>query len=193
MTSDLLIDLDDAFTDSEVRNRYKSLMTPQRDTKSSQPMTMNSSSSSDRPLIDVDTESPTKSPTSQAHTSAYSLFLSLPDPRRNLPADIIRSMNTDTLQDDMIRSWIASGPNQSTRTYTQRFLEALSQVLNQRFGSTLEDRRYQVDVFGSVSWGGETGESGDLDLVILDRKMLLGCESFILSASPESTKYVFVS
>jgi len=24
-----------------------------------------------------------------------------------------------------------------------------------------------VDVFGSVAWGGETGSSGDLDLVVL--------------------------
>jgi hypothetical protein len=29
------------------------------------------------------------------------------------------------------------------------------------------ERRFEVDVFGSVSWGGETGQSGDLDLIIL--------------------------
>jgi hypothetical protein len=50
-------------------------------------------------------------------------------------------------------------------------LEKLTYNINRHLGGgpsmVKGERRFEVDVFGSVSWGGETGQSGDLDLIIL--------------------------
>lgn len=47
----------------------------------------------------------------------------------------------------------------------------LTQVVNQHMGGYVGTRhgqppRFQVDVFGSMSWGGQTGQTGDIDMVV---------------------------
>lgn len=47
----------------------------------------------------------------------------------------------------------------------------LTQVVNQHMGGYVGMRhgqppRFQVDVFGSMSWGGQTGQTGDIDMVV---------------------------
>ncbi|ORY28462.1 hypothetical protein BCR39DRAFT_202078 [Naematelia encephala] len=74
----------------------------------------------------------------------------------------------------MLHAWASAEPTDAERQHTVNLLEQLSVALNARLGGprpSLEKgyRRFEVDIFGSVSWGGETGQSGDLDLVVIDK------------------------
>lgn len=69
-------------------------------------------------------------------------------------------------------AWQITEPTKQKKKGISDLLERLSVTLNQKAGwhgaSTAKGkRRFEVDVFGSVAWGGETGESGDLDLIVL--------------------------
>ncbi|BEI90831.1 uncharacterized protein CcaverHIS019_0309010 [Cutaneotrichosporon cavernicola] len=67
-------------------------------------------------------------------------------------------------------------------TYLLRYLTGL---LNSK--ATVDNpagERYIVDVFGSVAWGGGTGKSGDVDLVIIDKDYPLGYEPHLWRTSP---------
>ena len=107
-------------------------------------------------------------------TSPYKLLLSLPSTRLNIPHDVSSPNPPDTLQASLIREWAATEPSSSKKQYIVRLLEELSVMINAKLGShggsmVKGKRRFEVDVFGSVSWGGETGSGGDLDLVVFVR------------------------
>ncbi|OCF43574.1 hypothetical protein I317_02592 [Kwoniella heveanensis CBS 569] len=105
------------------------------------------------------------------HTiSPYSLLLANPSPRLTVPPEILDPPTPDTLQSGIMSSWMKTEPSKESRVYKKEFLKSLTRLVNGRFGNLkMPDgsARFKVDVFGSVSWGGETGKSGDMDLVIL--------------------------
>ncbi|WVW84643.1 hypothetical protein I302_106677 [Kwoniella bestiolae CBS 10118] len=120
--------------------------------------------------------SPQSSSTPTVHNvSPYNLLLSKPSPRATVPSSLIHPSQPDVFQSEIMQAWISTEPTQASKDFIMDLLSKLTSVINRRFGSK-GDQRFLVDVFGSVSWGGETGKSGDLDLVILDRAQLRGYE-----------------
>lgn len=138
---------------------------------------------------------PVNESTSQP-VSAYSLLLSMPSPRTNVPSSVLSG--SDPLQRSMLEAWMLTEPLPSQRRKVTQLLDSLTRMINARWGGRGQTykgkQRFEVDVFGSVSWGGETGSSGDLDMVILvsglklfprsqlkllfqDHAMPQGCES----------------
>ena len=111
-----------------------------------------------------------------AGKSAYRLLLSYPSPRRDLPLTVTNSFSTDPLQQSVIDAWVKTEPSLQSKMRTTRFLQKLTDIVNNELSaiggssSSSGKPRFEVDVFGSVSWGGETGSSGDLDLVVLVRR-----------------------
>ncbi|TXT15852.1 hypothetical protein VHUM_00355 [Vanrija humicola] len=75
----------------------------------------------------------------------------------------------------MMNSWRMSEPPPERTAAILALLDRLTALIN-RAGARDNHRgnRYRVDVFGSVSWGGETTKSSDLDLVIVDTHLLRG-------------------
>lgn len=111
--------------------------------------------------------------------SPYHVLLSQPSPRENIPKHLLDPTPPDALQSSLLHAWALAEPTAEKRAYIGHLLRTLSAVINQRFRGHQygTQDRFEVDVFGSVSWAGETGSSGDLDLVILDKRMPQGCES----------------
>lgn len=106
--------------------------------------------------------------------SPYHQLISRKSPRHGIPQTIRDPGAEDPLQHTLIKAWQATEPSKAKRSYVLSLLEELSVLVNQKLAwagssSVKGKRRFEVDVFGSVSWGGETGASGDLDLVILVR------------------------
>lgn len=70
-----------------------------------------------------------------------------------------------------MRDWANSRASPETQKAIIDLLEWLSHTINLALCPYKDQkkatRRFEVDVFGSVAWGGETGSSGDLDLVVL--------------------------
>jgi hypothetical protein len=101
--------------------------------------------------------------------SPYFTLISTPQARSQVPREQLHSQND--LQRSVMRSWSDTRADSATQKAIIDLLEWLSSTINlalcpyrdQRKGR----RRFEVDVFGSVAWGGETGSSGDLDLVVL--------------------------
>lgn len=108
--------------------------------------------------------------------SAYATLLSQPSPRDTIPPALLAS--SETLQNTILRSWIEARPDAAKQTAIRLLLEKLTYNINKYLGGgpslTKGERRFEVDVFGSVSWGGETGKGYDLDLVILVSSDSLG-------------------
>ena len=104
--------------------------------------------------------------------SPYRQLLSRKSPRRNVPTRLQDPDGSDPLQRTLIEAWQRTEPSRRNRQYVSDLLENLSVMINRRLGdhsgmTQRGRRRFEVDVFGSVSWGGETGSSGDLDLIVL--------------------------
>lgn len=104
--------------------------------------------------------------------SPYVQLLSRPSPRHTVPQHLRDPDGEDPLQQSLMLAWQKAEPSAKQKRNVAALLEKLSVVINERLGwpnssSVKGQRRFEVDVFGSVSWGGETGESGDLDLVVL--------------------------
>lgn len=99
--------------------------------------------------------------------SAYTRYTSQPSPRLNIPASD-QGGDYYLLQQGIMRSWEKAEPTEAQKKSIRQLRDTLTDLLNQR---TLLDnptgKRYIVDVFGSVAWGGSTGSSGDVDLVII--------------------------
>lgn len=85
----------------------------------------------------------------------------------------------DGLQQSIMRSWIAAEPTDDQKRYVKQLAARLTRMVDQEWGrgGGARDERFSVDVFGSVSWGGETGRGGDIDLVIRDTFHPQGWES----------------
>ena len=104
--------------------------------------------------------------------SPYALYSSQLSPRLGTPNSLLNPSPPDPLQTTILQSWAGAEPSQANKDYLANFLENLSVIINSALGGpgveTLKGRRrFELDVFGSVSWGGTTGLSGDLDLVLL--------------------------
>ncbi|WVQ96666.1 hypothetical protein IAU59_003772 [Kwoniella sp. CBS 9459] len=121
--------------------------------------------------------------------SPYSLLLANPSPRLTVPPELLRPSKPDKLQTGIMNSWVQTEPSKESRTYKKEFLKTLTRLVNGRFGNlklTDGSPRFKVDVFGSVSWGGETGKSGDLDLVILDLALPQGYHPSLWRQAPDA-------
>ncbi|WRT67792.1 uncharacterized protein IL334_004766 [Kwoniella shivajii] len=121
--------------------------------------------------------------------SPYNSLLSRPSPRKTVPSNLIHPSPPDSFQSDIMQAWCSTEPTEESKKFVMKLLSNLTTVVNSTFGKQiLQDGkdRFLVDVFGSVSWGGETGKSGDLDLVILDRAQLKGYEPSLWRQQPGS-------
>ena len=104
--------------------------------------------------------------------SPYALYSSRLSPRLNIPYFLLNPIAPDSLQTTVLESWADAEPSQANKDYLAQFLEDLSVIINSTLGgygveTSKGRRRFELDVFGSVSWGGLTGRSGDLDLVLI--------------------------
>ncbi|OXB37463.1 hypothetical protein J007_02836 [Cryptococcus neoformans] len=108
--------------------------------------------------------------------SAFRTLLKSPSDRVTCPDSVARPAEPDALQTSAIESWKATEPSRESRLSLLRLLNDLTYIINSKYKGYEEGglKRYWVDVFGSVSWAGDTGHSGDLDLIVLDRKLLHG-------------------
>ncbi|OCF54937.1 hypothetical protein L486_07593 [Kwoniella mangroviensis CBS 10435] len=120
------------------------------------------------------------------NVSPYNLLLSEPSPLHTVPSNLAHPKQLDVLQTEIMQAWISTEPTQESKVFVRNLLSTLTSTINKRFG-TKDNQRFLVDVFGSVSWGGETGQSGDLDLVILDRAQLRGYEPSLWRQSSDDT------
>lgn len=106
----------------------------------------------------------------QESISPYALLLSKPQARRTIPGNLLQSASP--LQKSMLTHWNSTCAESSYQDGILDLLAWLTKSINLRLsrggaGSRDDGGRFKVDVFGSVSWGGETGTSGDLDLVVI--------------------------
>lgn len=112
----------------------------------------------------------TSSRTIDSADSAYAAVLAQPSPRSSVPA-ALSPLHPDLLQRTVVQAWCSTEPSPDKKASVRLLLEKLTLKINQKLGGgpsmVKGERRFEVDVFGSVSWGGETGQSGDLDLIIL--------------------------
>ncbi|WWC70744.1 uncharacterized protein I206_104695 [Kwoniella pini CBS 10737] len=120
------------------------------------------------------------------NVSPYDLLLSLPSPRKNVPRQIANPSTPDKFQSEIIQAWVKTEPTEQSKQFVKTLLSSLTKIINAKYGDSSGENRFLVDVFGSVSWGGETGKSGDLDLVILDRAQLRGYEPSLWRQPPNS-------
>ena len=91
-------------------------------------------------------------------------------------------MDTTPLQSSMIVSWARSDMSKAELKSVKDLCSNLSRLINRSFGNPADDEqdgRFVVDVFGSVAWGGQTGSSGDLDLVVRVSTEALRREDYI--------------
>jgi len=107
-------------------------------------------------------------------TSPYFTLISKRQARDTVPRELLHS--SDELQRSTMRSWANTRASPETQKAIIDLLEWLSATINLALcpyrDQKRKTRRFEVDVFGSVAWGGETGSSGDLDLVVLVRPKL---------------------
>jgi hypothetical protein len=107
-------------------------------------------------------------------TSPYFTLISKRQARGTVPRELLHS--SDELQRSSMRSWANTRASPETQKAIIDLLEWLSATINLALcpyrDQKRKTRRFEVDVFGSVAWGGETGSSGDLDLVVLVRPLL---------------------
>ncbi|WOO77430.1 Poly(A) RNA polymerase GLD2 [Vanrija pseudolonga] len=110
-----------------------------------------------------------------AADAPFERYRALPSPRLSTPAAVVRSEQTDKLQQAIMASWRGSEPGPERTAAIVALLARLTALVNRHsYVDNPRGNRYRVDVFGSVSWGGETKKSSDLDLVIVDTRLLQG-------------------
>lgn len=102
--------------------------------------------------------------------SPYATLLSKPQARQNVPSELYQTASATELQRSMLHSWASTCAKPEYQQTILKLLEWMTETINMvlcRGAGHKGKARFEVDVFGSVSWGGETGSSGDLDLVII--------------------------
>ena len=142
----------------------------------SQSTTATATSSRQKKPISTSTSSKRPDP-----TSPYALLLSKPQARRSIPTSLYN--NASPLQRSMLSNWSSSCADKDYQNGILDLLEWLTRSINLQFsrgGSRADGGRFKVDVFGSVSWGGETGTSGDLDMVVIV------CPTYLLQLPTQS-------
>jgi hypothetical protein len=109
-------------------------------------------------------------PHTKPYISAYTYTSTHPDPRNHIPAHLLKAPFSQT-HVSILRAWAASAPNAEQKRQVARIVEDVNRALNDRW-SQLQGR---VDVFGSCSWGGETGSEDGGKLVDLDLVYRVSC------------------
>ncbi|KAJ9124177.1 hypothetical protein QFC22_000974 [Naganishia vaughanmartiniae] len=99
------------------------------------------------------------------YPSPYYYSLTHTDPRSNIPNDIFALAQQSPLSLAIIESWKASEPSQANKEAVVRIVNQVNAVLKERYGNRWN---FVVEPFGSVSWGGETGDTADVDLTLRD-------------------------
>ena len=98
--------------------------------------------------------------------SPYRLLMKLNPPRRHV--ERYQMAQRSKLAKDILLSWGKTEPDPGSEAETRDLMSRVEDVLRRMYGGRVGGRlRFEVDVFGSVSWGGETGSGGDLDLVVI--------------------------
>ncbi|WWD05942.1 hypothetical protein V865_004027 [Kwoniella europaea PYCC6329] len=148
-------------------------------------------------------KSPQLGPTSPPHTplptegeaSPYKTYYSQSSPRTHIPDDLLYSPDHDKLQESIMISWRSSEPSQERKRYMEDLRVLLTNAINETFHPELievfdgeKKRRFEVEIVGSSSWGGEIDNSTDVDLCIVDRALPRGYEPSMWLQSPSSTQ-----
>ena len=100
--------------------------------------------------------------------TAYAQTLIDRDPREEIYPPIIQDADSFTLS--CIESWQNSLPSEEVRETVSRIIWNINEVIAARWPRM----NFVVEPFGSVSWRGQTGGQGDLDLVMRDYARPLG-------------------
>jgi hypothetical protein len=100
--------------------------------------------------------------------TAYAQTLIDRDPREEIYPPILQDADSFTLT--CIESWRNSLPSEEVRETVSRIIWNVNEVIAARWPRM----NFVVEPFGSVSWRGQTGGQGDLDLVMRDYARPLG-------------------
>nr|XP_019048611.1 hypothetical protein I302_02383 [Kwoniella bestiolae CBS 10118]OCF27541.1 hypothetical protein I302_02383 [Kwoniella bestiolae CBS 10118] len=109
--------------------------------------------------------------------SPYKTYYSNPQPRLNIPHPLLHPAENDNLQKSIMTSWQESEPSDERKRDMEDLRVLLTDTINETFFPTLmEDgkRRFEVEIVGSSSWGGEVDSLTDVALVIVDRALPRG-------------------
>ncbi|KAJ9106245.1 hypothetical protein QFC21_001390 [Naganishia friedmannii] len=99
------------------------------------------------------------------YPSSYYFSLTHPDPRSNIPGNVHSLAQQSPLSLAIMESWKASEPTRENKETVVRIVNQVNAVLAERYGKRWN---FVVEPFGSVSWGGETGDTADVDLTLRD-------------------------
>ncbi|GHJ88447.1 hypothetical protein NliqN6_4849 [Naganishia liquefaciens] len=103
--------------------------------------------------------------TTQPFLSAYRYTLTHPDSRSQIPVQVLDSTRHSALSAAILESWRASEPSQANRETVARIVNQVNAVFRERYGKRFD---LVIEPFGSVSWGGETGDTADVDMTLKD-------------------------
>lgn len=107
----------------------------------------------------------------------YDLLAALKPARRRVPPTLYGRGTSDILQRTLMQSWISAETSDSHKLGIASLTARLTSLINNTFAGHVDgENRFVVDIFGSVSWGGDMGRGGDLDLVVRDKRHPQGCE-----------------
>lgn len=107
--------------------------------------------------------------TTQPFPSAYHFTLTHPDPRSIIPRELLDRARQSALTIAILESWRASEPSQKNKEIVVRILNQVNAVFKERYGQRFN---FVIEPFGSVSWGGETGDTADVDMTLKVSEML---------------------
>ncbi|WWC58010.1 uncharacterized protein I303_100545 [Kwoniella dejecticola CBS 10117] len=132
-------------------------------------------------------------PPTKNYLSAYKAHYSYPSPRTTVPLKLMDPACGDQLQTTIMELWRSSEPTRERKDAMEELRLLLTNAVNAAFSSESLDiengkMRFEVDIVGSTSWGGEIGTSTDVDLVIIDRNFPRGYEPSVWLQPPDSTK-----
>lgn len=99
----------------------------------------------------------------QPFSSTYLYTLTHVDPRSQIPPHLFDLARYSALSISILESWRASEPSQAVRDNIVRILDRVNVIFQSRYGKRY---RFVIDIFGSVSWGGETGGEADVDMAL---------------------------
>lgn len=97
------------------------------------------------------------------YASPYYYSLTHPDPRSHIPDNVLVLAQQSPLSLAILESWKASEPSRENKETVVRIVNQVNAVLTERYGRMWN---FVVEPFGSVSWGGETGDTADVDLTL---------------------------
>lgn len=102
-------------------------------------------------------------PAMQPFPSAYRHTLTNPDPRSEIPSALLDPARHSALSTSILESWRASEPSKENKEAVVRILNQVNAIFQDRYGKRF---RFVIEPFGSVSWGGETGDTADVDMML---------------------------